>query len=105
MAWSDLVTKLNKAGKAKFGEAVVYTPPNESSQSITGIFDERHELVDVNDVPLNVLRTAVDVIVADLADPPVRDAEILVRGLTYKVIEIEGPEEGVATLVLELADC
>ncbi len=103
MAWSDLVKKLNKAGQAKFGEPVVYTAPSASAESITGIFREEHELADVGDVPINTLRAAVHVIVADLAAPPVRNAEVLIRAKTYRVVEIEGPnDKGVVVLVLEL---
>lgn len=84
-----------------FGEDVVYTPQGQPAVNMTGIFDELYEGVDPN---TNAIITSRQPILgirdSDLGLTPRQDDQVLVRGILYRVKEVETDGQGGSRLYL-----
>jgi len=89
---------------AQFGESVTYTPPTPPGGApvvIQAVFGQV-ELVALDDV--STIAPVLDVRVADLSAGPLTGATVVVRSVSYKVTNVQGPDDsGVARLLLMLS--
>ena len=84
-----------------FGEDIVYTPKGQPAVNMTGIFDDLYESVDPN---TNAIITSQQPIVgikdADLGQTPRQDDQVFVRGILYRVKEVQTDGQGGSRLFL-----
>lgn len=103
MAWADYADLANVAGRGIFGVAVTYTPQGQAAQSITAIFDNAHEAVEVQaGVPVSSTRPVLNVRLSDLSVTPRIGDTVVVGGTTYEVMDYQPTGNGDARLLLSV---
>ena len=103
MTWQAVVDRINRAGRRVFGEPVTYTAPNGSPEAVTGVFSNEPVVSESNGIGVQTTRPVIDLIASDLAAKAVESAAVVIRGVTYRVNGVEGPDaEGIVRLALHL---
>lgn len=105
MAWSDLAGVAQKATQSGLGESITYAQPGGSPETITGIFDAEHAGLDLAGLEVATVGPRVSVVLADLpGGKALRRAQVVARGVTYEVSDIEPDGQGAAVLRLHEVD-
>ena len=94
----------DSAAKAVLAEAVVYTAPGGSPESIRAHYRAAHELVGQDESGAEVTTTAptIEVVVTDLDAPPVQDAAVSITrtGETFRVDDVQPRASGTRALLV-----
>ncbi|MBF0339670.1 MAG: hypothetical protein HQL95_01740 [Magnetococcales bacterium] len=101
--WESAVADVMSACRDTFGEKVIYTSPEGSQVTVTGILDERSEVVDISQsgVPVVSTETTFEVILTDLVVEPVVDATITTgAGVEYRVSRVTKDRTGGCKMVI-----
>ncbi len=94
---------MQEACRETFGETVSYTPAGGEATSVTGVFNLRSQELSAEGVVINALRPNLGIKTDDLEDEPAQGDTVSVRGVTYKVAEVEDDGEGWTVLYLHRA--
>lgn len=101
MSWLETCGVVLGHCLTSFGEDIVYRPKNQAAVNMTGIFDELYEAVDPN---TNAIVTSRQPILgirdSDLGKTPRQDDQVFVRGILYRVKEVESDGQGGSRLYL-----
>ena len=111
MSWLETCGLVLDNCLTTFGEDIVYTPIGSPSDAVdakgkpavtmTGIFDDFYEGVDPN---TGAIVTSQQPIVgikdADLGQTPRQDDQVLIRGILYRVKEVQTDGQGGSRLYL-----
>lgn len=90
------------AGQSVFGESAIYTPSGGPPESIQGVFSAAGVRVElVGGVEVESTGPVLSIHLADLAGDPERGAGVVVRGLSFTVLQMEPDGEGDTKLFLE----
>lgn len=106
MSWTDLVNGMNRCCQNAFSEkeGVIYIRNNGDQLSIQGIFDANFISVDPDTGATISSTTPVLAIIAnDLPVSPDEGDKVVIRGVTYKVMETQPDSEGMIKLILHRA--
>lgn len=100
--WPTIQDRLDRDVRTTLGEALVYTAPGGSPETIQGTFNDAAEYVDISEgIRVSSYRPVAGVRIADLAAAPVENATVTVRGNSYTVSIVESGKTGWAELILE----
>lgn len=102
MGFQDLADGVLEACKGTFGETVSYTPAGGSAESITGIFNAKTQVVE-DGLPVILDQPNLGVVLADLSSAPRVGDTVVVRGVSYRVSNVENDGEGGSVLSLQKA--
>jgi hypothetical protein len=84
-----------------FGEPVTYTPDGGFAVEVRGIYWQQEIEVGLGDSTVGECERRVDVIASSISGGPVRGSTVTVRGTTYVVFDVHGPDDaGVSALML-----
>ncbi len=84
-----------------FGEEIIYTPKNKPAVTITGIFDDLYESVDPNTgAIITSQQPIVGIRDADVGQTPRQEDRVFVRGILYRVKEVQTDGQGGSKLYL-----
>ncbi len=109
--WTDAISNLQEVCRDTFGIPVSYIPCVKKRPSlggaaieVTGIFDDKRETVNVtpgrSGIHAVTPKSVVEIRLVDLGiDPMVKD-EVVVDGVTYKIVDIHLDGHGTAILSL-----
>lgn len=101
MAWRDQVDAVLETCVDTFGEPATYTPSGGSPVEVLGIYDDLYEAVDPQTGAIITSTQPVLGIKDDhLPDPPQQDDTVTVRGVTYRVKEVQTDGQGGSKLFL-----
>ena len=111
--WSDAVSDLQSACQDTFGIPVSYIPSIEkrpclagAAIKITGIFDESRETVNLmaggggGGMEAVIPRPVVELRLTDLGIDPLEGDEVVVDGVTYRIMDVQRDGHGSAALLL-----
>ncbi|OSM07662.1 head-tail joining protein [Magnetofaba australis] len=108
--WTDAVASLDAACQQTFGIQVTYIPSMANrpdlygkSISLTGIFDDAREMVTLMGGPgmeAVVPRPVLEIRSADLGFTPTEGDEVMVDGITYRILDVQPDGHGSIKLVL-----
>ena len=102
MAWTDIATRVQKAGQRVFGEVVTFTPSGGTPQTGTGIFDAAHVYQEIiGDTVVETVRPVVVVRSDSFSPDPKRNDAITVRSKNYICIEMRPDGQGDLEISLE----
>lgn len=103
MAFRDLIAGMDAALVGSLGEPTTYTPATTGvPKAVTGIFDAAYVRVDVGRAGVGSAGPALFYRESDLpADAAAPGAEIVVRGVTYRVDEVQKDGQGGVRLLLK----
>ena len=92
--WTDLEPRVDDAiVRSALAEPVIYTSWGGTARSIRGVFNPTSIEVDVETgVPIRTNRVVLSVLLSDLeSDPDAGDDvdEVTVRGIDYRVVDVE----------------
>lgn len=103
MGWRDLTRNVINAVKSVMGESVTYIPQGDDDEaySITGVFDEAYELVDLAaGADVSSVHPMLLVKIDDMETEPARGDELEVRDVRYVVIESQTDGQAAFKLIL-----
>ncbi len=111
--WSDAIADLQDACRDTFGVPVSYIPSVEkrpglggATIEISGIFDDSRETVNVmaggggSGMEAVIPRPVVEIRMSDLGVDPMEGDEVIVDGVTYRIIDVHLDGHGSAVLFL-----
>ncbi len=90
MSWSETTGLALGNCLETFGEQIFYMPKAQPSVVMTGIFDDLYESVDPNTLSvITSQQPIVGIRDSDLGQTPRQDDQVLVRGILYRVKEVQ----------------
>jgi len=100
--WPGQVGRILGAALARFGEPVTFLPAGGSSSQVTGIFTAASKQVDPNTgVVVSTNEPILGVRLSDFTPLPGLGSKVIVRGITYRVMDCQEDGEGGAKLYLQ----
>lgn len=102
MDWSGKVESLLGNCVDTFGTDAIYKPVTASQYALRGVFDKAYKSVDPQTDNAGVVSTypAFGVRLSDMEATPAKGDQVIVGGVTYRVIRSEPDGQGGSTLVL-----
>ena len=109
MNWNDSVSELNRVCFETFGIPVLYFPSQErldvhvAEVELSGIFSEYDEsaLMVVNDGMETVInRKKLEIRQSSLDFSPMKDDEVMVNTVLYRIVDLKANDKGIVTLDL-----
>lgn len=107
MAWADMASRMLGVTIRAFNEnrggalVVEFLRPNETPWTVDAVFDDAHREIDPN---TGAIVSSTDPIIglriADLPEMPTNNHQFRVRGVLYRVIDVQ--PDGVAGLTAQL---
>lgn len=86
MGWSDLASLAQDATTSVLGQTVTYTPSGGAAESVTAIFDDAFQVVDVaGDVEVLATQPMAAFDISDLTQTPAAGDAVAVSGVTYYI--------------------
>lgn len=99
MSFRDLTALANATELdpyAGLGEAATYTPPSPPGGgpvSVLGVFGQAELVEDLGGAVVSTFAPALEIRAADISGGPLVGATVSVRGVSYEVINVRGPDE------------
>lgn len=100
-AWQSMTRNVLGAAMSTFGETVTWRPGLEGHRELTAIFRAAHAAVDLGQGAIATVDPELDVRLSDVGEPPREGDKVIVRGLSYRVSEVQPDGEGGAKLKLK----
>lgn len=102
MAFSDLVSEMDRTITEAVGGPVSYTPDGGVAVEVDGVFDASYQLAVTSETGVMATAPAVFFRLEDLPDDPVVDSNqsITYGGVTYNVTEVKPDGQGGVMLLL-----
>lgn len=103
-AFDQMVLGDEQTFKDGAGESITYHPKQGAKFSITGVFTEDHEEVEIQDsVPVSTTKPTLDVFLGDFTNCKPQQGDMIERdetGLCYEVADVQPDSHGMAKLML-----
>jgi len=100
MTWQDLTDGVMSSVLAAFAETVSYTPSDESSFEVRGVFNDVYDIIDDQNSDIVSSKPTLGVRASDFENKPRIDDEVTIRSNDYIVTEVQ--RDGEAAYVLFL---
>lgn len=102
MAWADLADCMLGVAVGTFNEVgVIYTPASGSPFPLQAVFDSAHLSVDPGTgAPISSSNPILGIRNSDMPAPPTKGDRVTVRGVQYRVFDVQA--DGVAGSLIEL---
>lgn len=102
MSFTALLAQADALTLDTLGESVTYTPSVGAAVSVTGIFDEQYQRVEVGTPGVSSSGPAVSLLLSDLpSDPTTDNATVTIRSTTYSIKEAQPDGQGWVVLQLQ----
>lgn len=98
--FNKLTDSILKTSQKAFGETVVITFADETSETVNGIFENDHLEVDQGGVMISTSQPILDLRLADLSQEPNIDDLITARDLSYRIDDVRKDGRGSVSLIL-----
>ena len=89
MGWLDLADRTLSAARRPFLEPVTFTPSGGAPEYLRGVFDPPGAAVDIQGVTLSTTSPEVELRISDLSRAPAQGDGIVVRSVSYTVVDDE----------------
>lgn len=106
MSWTDLVSGLNRSCQNAFSEkeGVLYKLKGGADILIQGIFDKNYISIDPDTgATISSTTPVLGIVASDLPRLPDEGDRVVIRTITYKVMEYQPDSEGMIKLILHKA--
>lgn len=104
MSWLETTGQVLGNCLTTFGEPITYIPKGQPAVVMTGIFDDLYESVDPNTgVIITSQQPVLGIRDVDLGQTPRQDDQVLVRGILYRVKEVQTDGQSGSKLYLHKA--
>lgn len=100
MSFKDLTENIHSDAMGFFGEDLVIEYRSGNRQTLSGIFDRNHQVVDLNDVDVSSYAPVATFKLSDLSELPKQGDYIEVRKEYYKVSDVQTDGRGQLKLML-----
>lgn len=95
MAWRDQVARMDATLVEHFGDPTIYTSSSGQAAQPKGIFDDAFVHVDAGEAGVTSTGPAVFYRLVDLpTDPENDEPELVIAGVTYRVIDVQKDGQG-----------
>ncbi len=100
MDWEAATESVLDITTKSLGIAATYTPTVGDPVAIKGVFGNAHVEVGSNP-PISLVAPVLTIQLSDLESDPANGDEVTVRGIDYRIIDVQKDGEGGASLVLQ----